>query len=223
MQKENFWYISEDISKNLRQVVLIVSEKNWKPSRFRTLILLTKYAPLITSDWATGLFYMPDKTGPFLMIRVDGLVKQIKKTDLHFGFSFFYMKHGGLFVIFVESFPRVTGSPHNFLEIVYGLDIKDNRQHIEDMFRKNNLEIILTDRSNKPYVFLDSAAMSYAPRACFDLQVPLPRSLKRTLLQEWELLQIFHESLAKNIKNHHLAAQEMWKLIPLNKSPLLPA
>jgi hypothetical protein len=215
------WYLANNLQKKLTQVVLNVKEKSWAKSRFATLMLAGKYGPLIMNDWITGLFRLDSNSGPFLLVRADGFVLQIIKGTMDVGFSFFKMPQGGVFVLYIAPKPVISGSPHPFIEIVYGLDIEDNRMRIKNTFEKDTLEIVLADRSDSQTTFIETGEKFFNPLAKFDLTVPLATELRETLLREWQNLLDYHEGLPAYKKNHNEAAQTMWDLMPLSQSPIL--
>jgi hypothetical protein len=215
------WYLATDSRKKLRQVVFEVNENNWVESRFATLVLPAKYGQLIMNNWITGLFRMVTASGPFLLIRTDGFVSQFKRGSFRIGFSFFQMSSGGIFAIYVEPKNRIPGTPHPFIEIVYGMDVEDNRRRIADTFEKDTLEIVLADKSDIETSFMDTGERFYNPRAMFDLEVPLPPALRENLQREWNGLLGYHATMPSHARDYNKAANEMWNLMPLEESPIL--
>ena len=51
------------------------------------------------------------------------------------------------------------------------------RRRILDAFQKDTLDLVLADRSDFEYTFMDSSGVHHAPLARFDLRVPLPPAL----------------------------------------------
>ncbi|MBK6504534.1 MAG: hypothetical protein IPG02_02435 [Ignavibacteria bacterium] len=102
IQSGSNWYFAENKSKGLRQVVFNISEDLIQETKLGSLILAAKYKNLAEKGWATGFFRLDGDRGPFLLVRADDYVEEIKKSKMKLGISFFRMDAGGLFGIYVH-------------------------------------------------------------------------------------------------------------------------
>jgi|GEM_PF-6153847 len=226
------WYLSEDNGKHLRQVVIEVpptlDSENTK-SQFGILMLAAKYQSLITGTWTTGLFRLDTNSGPYLMIRTDGLVEVTKNAPKKIGFSFFRMNSSGIIGIYVyidSDHLREKGSiKHPYIEIGCGLDEQDGVQRFRDAFKNETLTLVLAGESNSTHSSYNESTgklENYVTPQCeHDIQLILDVNCRKTLSKELEDLCKYHRSIPSGRRDFNTGLNEMWAVMPEQDNPIL--
>lgn len=216
--KQN-WYSAKQGS--VEQVVIEI-KPNAKESRFGTLMFAAKYLHLAQHPLTVGFFALDSKPDPpYLMIRTDNLVGEMAKSPIRIAFSFCKMPSGGVLAIFVESPVMKKHLRNSFLEEVLGLDYEDQKQRIRNAFKKDKLDIVLAD-GHGGTATIDGSFASVDPiYAEYDIVFPMQKDLRDLLGKKFEDLLSYHHSLRS--RDYNKSANELWRMIPENKSPIINA
>jgi hypothetical protein len=224
------WYFAENKSKGLRQVVFNISEDMIKESELGSLILAAKYKNLTEKGWATGFFRLDGDRGPYLLVRADGYVEEIKKSKMKLGISFFRMGAGGLFGIYVhvdsDNLRKERDNPNVYFEIAYGLDESGSVDLMTDFLKNDQLDLILADKNDRgSQSIYDSSGggfISMTPPLCkYDIPISLDEDCKRILNEELMDLKEYHSSTPSGRRNFQASVQQLWNIMPETDNPIL--
>ncbi len=222
------WYFSENKSKGLRQIVFDISEDMIQETKFSSLILAAKYKNLIEKGWATGFFRLDGDRGPYLLVRADNFVEEIRKSKIKLGISFFRMDAGGLFGIYVhvdsDKLKKVRDNPNVYFEIAYGLDESGSVDLMTDFLKKDQLELIFADKSNRTqHIIIDQSNSEKVsdPLCKYDITISLDENCKKILNYELKDLKKYHSSILTGRRNFQTSVQQLWNVMPETDNPIL--
>ena len=223
---ETNWYFQKDVNKSVRQVVLKIPSGNEVEPQFGILCFASKYQHLMSTPWATGLFRMESNPGPFLLVRADSDVNNLRGCPIRVCFSFYQMVYGGLFSIFVDvDCPSVRAKltyPHVLFEIAYGLDMVDCRERIYDAINKSALDLCFAGGSDSmSYSMPDMDINSSAPSCEFDVKLSMPVDCRKILNEEWRQLLTYHNSIPEDKKNFQMSMRQFENENPQMDNPIL--
>jgi hypothetical protein len=200
--KGSNWYLAEDKSRSLRQVVLISDPERKTASRFspRTLTFPRVYLDLFNaSPLATGFFRLDRYPGPYLLIRTDGTAGDRELVDsigqFRVAFTFIHLPTSGLVAIFVSSAFLQIISQKGFLEQIYGLDDENTRALISDAINKDALQAVLAGDSGWKY----------------DIEIPFDSGCKQVLADEWEAILSHHRKISA--PDFEAAGRRLYELV----------
>ena len=72
------WYRETSEQKNVTQIVLQAGLDLQESPKFGSLVLSSKFMPLLANTWVTGFFYLDSDPGPFIMVRADEVAHKLK-------------------------------------------------------------------------------------------------------------------------------------------------
>jgi hypothetical protein len=169
-----------------------------------------RYMDLLrASPLAAGFFRTDRYTGPYLLVRIDGIFGAGNDLidsmgQFHVALTFARMPTSGLVAVFVSSELLKDVSTRGFLEQIYGLDDENTRRDLSDAMHKDALDVVLAGDSGYKY----------------DMVIPLNDACKAALVSEWNSIISYHRGI--RIPNFRAAGQRLFELFPENTSPILP-
>jgi hypothetical protein len=207
------WYVAEDKSRCLTQVVLTSDPRRRVTSRFSsgTLPLIPRYMDLMrASPLATGLFRLVGDPGPYLLVRTDGTwvaghetVDDMASDEFRVALTFARFPTSGLVAIFVSSSTLKLVSKNGFLEIVYGLDNLETRELLSDSISKDAMCAVLAGDSGCKY----------------DIEIPLDRNCRLALTDAWSQVLAHHGNIRS--PNYGAASDRLFRSIPAGTDPVM--
>lgn len=220
------YQLISDKGKNTTQIRIKLDSSNIRQSEFGNLILAQKYNHLTSKTWTLGHFKIDNHKDTFLLTRADGYSDILKKVPLELVYSFYKMRSGGVFGIFLyaNSKELAKASPHGFpvFECLLGLDYLETKELIKSAFEMEKLHICFADKSSNSKtisIFPNSTNQSSSTPQCqFDLVQEISKELQNTLVENFEDLMIYHSN---SLANFQKSMQELNRLYPVEKSPLL--
>lgn len=209
------WYIAENDSKHVRQIVLRIPAEAEVPSRVEGSLL--HGARLMTQNWAAVTLFMsgdtPDRKGPFVFAKANGVVELLKRRPARVAFAFYRFRAGGVLQIFVKvSSPEVeTRAGYPFIvENVHGPDNEDSRQLIPALLDRENLDVcFVADGPAGPC------------QGYFGLRVGIPEDCRGVLKREWESLIQYHSQIPSSARDFGAAIRQFESENPLEENPVL--
>lgn len=219
------WYFAQNEQKNVREVVFNVPIPRPIESRFGMMFLGTKYHVLRSNVWVTGLFRMDNDPGPYLLLRADGYIDQLKNESLRVAFCFYRMKAGGLFAIFVDfpelNIPDIPSSPYVLFEMIRGIDYEDVRQRIQDTINRPQIHICFAEGDGPGEHHPDGSWSGSAINASFDILIDIDDECREVLNREWRTLLNYHNSISSVRQNYQSSIQQMQRKNPLSQNPII--
>ena len=219
------WYRTESAAKSVRQVVIEIPPGLDMNSKFGMILLGVIYRDLMMNTWGLGFFRLDSDRGPFLMVRGDRVVNELRNCPMKVAFCFYRMKAGGLVAVYAYAdcpavAQRLTDRIVLF-EMVYGCDQNDTRQLILDAISRDALHICFAE-GDGPGKMSGGAFISSAIRAQYDVVIPLPPECRAALKEELAALLNYHSSLLANLRDFQRSGQQMWAENPQGVDPILP-
>lgn len=230
IQSGSNWYFAENKSKGLKQIVFDISEDMIQETKLGSLILAAKYKNLMEKGWATGFFRLDGDRGPFLLIRADDYVEEIKKSKMKLGISFFRMDAGGLFGIYVyvdsDNLRKERDNPNVYFEIAYGLDESGSVDLMTDFLKNDQLELTLADKNDRSSQSIYDPSgggfiLMTPPLSKYDISISLDENCKKILNDELKELKKYHSSIPSGRRNFQSSVQQLWNIMPEMDNPIL--
>lgn len=222
------WYQAENKEKSVRQIVLYSTAGQDTESRFSMLLLSTKFMPLLNNKWATGFFTLDDDPGPFLMVREDNNVQELRGSQLSAAFSFYRMREGGLITMYVyvdcPAVAQRTTSKLMLFEISYGLD-NENREYkeiIERAIERDSLHICFAEGKGTGEYLPGGGFSSESINAQYDVILPISPECRTALRKEYDGIVIYHAGMPSSVRDYQKSVQQMWAENPQGVNPILP-
>jgi len=224
------WYFAENKSKGLRQMIFDISEDMIQETKFGSLILAAKYKNLMEKGWATGFFRLDGDRGPYLLVRADNFVEEIRKSKMKLGISFFRMDSGGLFGIYVhvdsDNLRKERDNPNVYFEIAYGLDESGSVDLMTDFLKNDQLELTLADKNDRSSQSIyDPSGGGFIsmtpPLSKYDISISLDENCKKILNDELKELKKYHSSIPSGSRNFQSSVQQLWNIMPETDNPIL--
>jgi hypothetical protein len=222
------WYQAESKEKNVRQIVLLSPAGKDTKSRFGMLLLSTKYMPLLSNTWATGFFNMDNDLGPFLMVREDNIVKELRGSPVSAAFCFYRMRAGGLVTMYTHvDCPAVAQRLNHkiaLFEMSYGLD-NENREYKEIIDRaigRDSLHICFAQGKGTGQHLPSGGFRSESINAQYDVILPMPPECRAALRKEYDGILSYHSSVPSSNRDYQKSVQQMWTENPQGVNTILP-
>ena len=211
------WYRASDARRKTRQVVIELPTGGAVAPKFGSLVLPAKYENLVSKSWTAGYFRMMSDRAPFLLVRADGHVDQLKECGLRLAFSCYRARAGGLFGLFVAAknpdLDIASPSRRAVFECIYGLDIQDTVDLIQDGLSRDSAHLCFADAAtNIATVVFDESGNRRnlsAPACRFDRVHPVPAECQRALVQEFRELLHYHRAVTPSRRNYLASVEEL--------------
>jgi hypothetical protein len=223
------WYQAESKEKSVRQIVLTSPAGKEIKSRFGMLLLTTKFMPLLNNTWATGFFTLDNDPGPFLMVRGDNVVNDMRGSPVSVAFSFYRMRKGGLVTMYVyvdcPSVEKRLTHKIVLFEISYGLD-DANREYkaiIDRAIGLESLHICFAEGRGTGQHLPGGGFSSESINAQYDLIIPLSKECRDALRKEYDSILSYHAALPSSARDYQGSVQQMWAENPQGINPILPS
>jgi HEAT repeat protein len=207
------WYMAKSDRKHVRQVVVLIPPEKEVAPQVDNLVPPGALFGFMDAHWAAITLTMssPDP-GPFVFVRAEGVVEQLRHYPVRVAFSFYRMNAGGLFTVFVHvqcpSVEARTGNPAVF-ENTHDLDKEDARKLVEALIARDTIEICFTASGEK------GPCTGY-----FGMVAPLPEDCRTALKAEWEQLLDYHKSVAVG-RSFRERTVQMEQENPIQENPIL--
>lgn len=213
------WYQGEDKPKSVTQVVIDINALQPLESDFETLLLAGKYNVIKERIWTAGYFRLDSKPGPFLIIKADGYLDQLKNQRLRLSHCFYKFKNGGLYVLFID-FPelRIPGNPYDpfvLFEMSRGIDEEDERQRIEDALSLSELRICFAEAH--------AEGIMHGMRGEFDVVVKLDEDCRTALRNEWNSMLEHHKKTSTSWSDFDIVTKQWMSENPVSRNPIIEA
>ena len=222
------WYTATDTDRRLKQVVIDLPNSKAIPSEFGILMLPAKRLSLLSSSWVSGFSRMEGKPAPYLLIRADDDIDEFKTNPTKIAFSFFKMRSGGIFAIYVyvdsQALRTKRSQRHVYIDAGNGLDVPEYVQLVQDAFTSDLLTVVLAGGSGSTAEIVNASGQSQdfkLPRCHYDIHLSLERSCREVLRRELQELISFHASLPSGQRSYKQSMNEVWQLMPETESPVL--
>jgi hypothetical protein len=200
------------MARHCRQVVLEIPE---------TAITAPLVRNLVTSDsimwssppWAIVLLKMSDGRGPFLFVKAEGTVEQLRDYPVRVAFAFYYLQTAGVFQIFVHvPSPEVERFAHNPFIVERVFDLNDDLT--EELF-----SLTITRAKFEIAIVAPGRYGSFTGHFgwCTDLQ----KECSNTLRREFNLLMDYHRQIPLTQRNLKPALEQYNRENPLEANPIL--
>ncbi len=231
------WYLAKTPDGSVRQVVVSVPPSKTVASKFRIIRLEYDRFPMLASGtWCAGFFRLDGDPGPYLMLRVDDFIENVKEAPLAVALSFCKTSAGALFVISVrvdsealgtalrDKFPKFPPLKYPVAEWIASLDAKYDVDLIDDALSRDRIHIVLAQNSgSSETVFSDSGQRKLRlPQAVCDIVVPFDPAIASCLRAEWNALLAQHNSIPNSNVSFSQAQRELARTLPFDKDPVLP-
>jgi hypothetical protein len=220
------WYQNEVQAKRVRQVVVEAGAAEVQDPKFRLLLLTSKFLPLLTSRMATGFFFLDGRPGPFLMVRADGLIEELRGAPLKVAFSFYRMPAGGLVGVdvFIDSpvVAKKLAKPFVLFEIAYGLDVENEemKKALDRAFSNDFLHLCFTQGEAVATVS-DGVVQSSGLDSEYDVLIPLDVACKEALQTEYRDILSYHAAIPAGKRDYRESVGQMWAENPEDVLPIL--
>jgi hypothetical protein len=216
MSKIAQWYLVQDDTKHMRQVVLLLPPEAEVPPRVKGSLI--HGVQLMTQSWAGLTLFMGEgegkDKGPFVFSKANDVVELLKGCEARVAFTFYRFRHGGVLQIFVtvESPEVEARSRYPFItENAHWPDNEDTKEIIPALFAREHLEVcFVADGPAGPCL------------GHFGLRVAVPKDCREILTKEWQLLQEYHSGIPQGERDRRLAMTQFEHENPMEENPVLP-
>lgn len=223
----NNWYQTKEDRRRVRQIVIELPSGGSRDSEFADLGLSNNYRRIMTHNWVAGFFRTHAKRGPYVLVRADGHVQELRDCPLRVAFTFYRGPSAGLFAIEVaaDSVPelqRASSTGHAVFECIYGLDDSDTVERIRDAVSKDVVHICFAEKSTA--MFSKAMDVSHdlivgSPLCCrFDRVLQVPNDCRQALCQQLRELLDYHK---RSRRDYQQAMKEFSAEFPEREHPIL--
>lgn len=210
------WYIVTSDAKHARQIVINLPADARVPSRVEGCFV-GPMSRATEQNWAAMTLFMsgdtPDRKGPFVFAKANGVVELLKECPARLAFSFYRYRAGGLLQIFLHVRSRAVEEKARSPFIVengHWPDADDTRKLIPELITREHLEVcFLADGPVGPC------------QGYFGLRVPLSQEVRTALSEEWKALNEYHSSMPGARRSHQDAMSQFESENPMEQNPVL--
>ena len=218
------WYLAKTPNGSVRQAVINVPPSNTVATKFGTIWLEYDQFPMLASGtWCAGFFRLDGDPGPYLMLRVDDFIEDLKRRRWRWRFRFARHRRG-LCSSYppdlnrrrwqrpcASSFPNSRRSnirwPNGSRAWIRNIDV----DLIDGALSRDRIHMVLARNSkSSKTVFSDSGQRKLTlPQAVCNIVVPLDPAIASCLRAEWNALLAQHNSIPNSELNFNQAQREL--------------
>lgn len=220
------WYLAEDKRRRVRQVVFSLPPGQAKEPEFADLVLADKYQNLNSKSWTAGYFRTDLKMGPYLLVRADDHVADLRDCPIRVALTFYREPSAALFGLFVSAdtqhIARASPNRLGVFECIYGLDVEDTVQRIRDALALSVIHMCFANKStsmvSKQLTPSGQFAEQSPPCCRFDRIILVPAACVAVLAHEFDALLRHHGATRKDYQR---GVRELSEDFPPQEHPIL--